>query len=150
MVIQIGTFLQNQTHPSHICGPKFHSSNVSICYFILFSMFVLLKGRDLEEAFRIGNEIASAVTSMNPYPVTLKLEKVYQPCFLLTKKRYVGYSYESPDQKSPKFDVKGIETVRRDTCQAVAKTLEKSIRLFFERQDMSIVRSLISCALIIF
>ncbi|XP_074555935.1 DNA polymerase zeta catalytic subunit [Curcuma longa] len=105
------------------------------------SMFVLLKGRDLEEAFKIGNEIASAVTSMNPYPVTLKLEKVYQPCFLLTKKRYVGYSYESPDQRSPKFDAKGIETVRRDTCQAVAKTLEKSIRLIFEQRDMSIVKS---------
>ncbi|XP_042428340.1 DNA polymerase zeta catalytic subunit-like isoform X2 [Zingiber officinale] len=105
------------------------------------SMFVLLKGRDLEEAFRIGNEIASAVTSMNPYPVTLKLEKVYQPCFLLTKKRYVGYSYESPDQQSPKFDAKGIETVRRDTCQAVAKTLEKSIRLIFEQRDMLIVKS---------
>lgn len=106
-------------------------------------MFVLLKGRNLEAAFRIGNEIASAVTSMNPDPVTLKLEKVYQPCFLLTKKRYVGYSYESPDQAIPKFDAKGIETVRRDTCPAVAKTLEKSIRLIFEHRDISRVRFLI-------
>ncbi|URD83628.1 DNA polymerase [Musa troglodytarum] len=105
------------------------------------SMFVLLKGRNLEAAFRIGNEIASAVTSMNPDPVTLKLEKVYQPCFLLTKKRYVGYSYESPDQEKPKFDAKGIETVRRDTCPAVAKMLEKSIRLIFEHRDISRVKS---------
>ncbi|XP_017700432.1 DNA polymerase zeta catalytic subunit isoform X2 [Phoenix dactylifera] len=105
------------------------------------SMFVLLKGRSVEEAFRIGNEIASAVTAMNPNPVTLKLEKVYQPCFLLSKKRYVGYSYESPDQKKPTFDAKGIETVRRDTCPAVAKTLEQSIRLIFEHQDISRVKS---------
>ncbi|KAJ8511067.1 hypothetical protein OPV22_001501 [Ensete ventricosum] len=105
------------------------------------SMFVLLKGRNLEAAFRIGNEIASAVTSMNPDPVTLKLEKIYQPCFLLTKKRYVGYSYESPDQEKPKFDAKGIETVRRDTCPAVAKMLEKSIRLIFEHRDISRVKS---------
>ncbi|KAJ4753536.1 DNA polymerase [Rhynchospora pubera] len=105
------------------------------------SMFVLLKGRTVEEAFMIGKEIACAVTTMNPEPVTLKLEKVYQPCFLLTKKRYVGYSYESPDQKEPIFDAKGIETVRRDTCPAVAKILETSIRIMFEHQDIKKVKS---------
>lgn len=100
-------------------------------------MFVLLKGRSKEDAFIIGNEIASAITTMNPEPVALKMEKVYQPCFLLTKKRYVGYSYESPEQEKPTFDAKGIETVRRDTCPAVAKTLERSIRLIFESNDLS-------------
>ena len=38
-----------------------------------------------------------------------------------TKKRYVGYMYETPDQKEPVFDAKGIETVRRDGCPAMAK-----------------------------
>lgn len=104
------------------------------------SMFVLLKGRTVKESFQIGHEIASAVTAMNPNPVTLKMEKVYHPCFLLTKKRYVGYSYESPDQIEPTFDAKGIETVRRDTCGAVAKTMEQSLRLFFEHQDISKVK----------
>ena len=32
-----------------------------------------------------------------------------------------GYMYETPDQKEPVFDAKGIETVRRDSCPAVAK-----------------------------
>ncbi|GMI88783.1 recovery protein 3 [Hibiscus trionum] len=105
------------------------------------SMFVLLKGRSVEEAFKIGREIATAITAMNPYPVTLKMEKVYHPCFLLTKKRYVGYSYESADQAKPIFDAKGIETVRRDTCGAVSKTLEQSLRLFFEHQDILKVRA---------
>lgn len=106
------------------------------------SMFVLLKGRSREEAFRIGKEIASSITAMNPDPVTLKFEKVYQPCFLLTKKRYVGYSYESPEQNEPVFDAKGIETVRRDTCPAVAKILERSIRIMFEEQDLTKVRGI--------
>ncbi|KAJ1292324.1 hypothetical protein BS78_02G383800 [Paspalum vaginatum] len=105
------------------------------------SMFVLLKGRSREEAFRIGKEIASSITAINPDPVTLKFEKVYQPCFLLTKKRYVGYSYESPERNEPIFDAKGIETVRRDTCPAVAKILEQSIRIMFEEQDLDKVRS---------
>ena len=47
--------------------------------------------------------------------------QVYQPCALITKKRYVGYMYETLDQKEPVFDAKGIETVRRDNCPAVGK-----------------------------
>lgn len=47
--------------------------------------------------------------------------QVYLPCMLQTKKRYVGYMYESLDQKEPVFDAKGIETVRRDSCPAVSK-----------------------------
>lgn len=57
-------------------------------------------------------EIAAAVTSANPRPVTLKMEKVYQPCILQTKKRYVGFAYEAADQAEPVFDAKGIETIR--------------------------------------
>ncbi len=101
------------------------------------SMFVHLEGRTKEDAFKIGQEIAAAVTAMNPTPVTLKMEKVYHPCVLLTKKRYVGYSFESPGQLKPIFDAKGIETVRRDSCAAVAKTLERSLRILFETQDLS-------------
>lgn len=108
---------------------------------LVCSLFVLLEGRTVEEAFRIGKDIATEVTRMNPDPVTLKMEKVYHPCFLLTKKRYVGYSYESPDQTEPTFDAKGIETIRRDTCPAVAKTLEQSLRLYFENQDISKVKN---------
>ncbi|KAK2640409.1 hypothetical protein Ddye_028204 [Dipteronia dyeriana] len=105
------------------------------------SMFVLLKDRTVKESLQIGHEIASAITAMNPYPVVLKMEKVYHPCFLLTKKHYVGYSYESPDQTKPVFDAKGIETVRRDTCGAVSKMLEKSLKLFFELQDIYEVKA---------
>ena len=85
------------------------------------NIFVLLKGRSREEAFRIGNKIAAVITSMNPDPVTLKMGKVYHPHLLLTKKHYVGYSYETPGQEKPTFNAKGIETVRRDTCPAVGK-----------------------------
>uniref|UniRef100_A0A131YTT9 DNA polymerase n=1 Tax=Rhipicephalus appendiculatus TaxID=34631 RepID=A0A131YTT9_RHIAP len=104
------------------------------------SLFVLLEGRSREEAFRLGQEIADRVTAQNPRPMRLKLEKVYQPCVLQTKKRYVGFSYESPDQQEPKYDAKGIETVRRDTCPAVAKLLEKMLRVLFTSKDMVAVK----------
>ncbi|ONI04488.1 hypothetical protein PRUPE_6G324000 [Prunus persica] len=115
--------------------------NARVIYGDTDSMFVLLKGRSIEDSFQIGHEIASEITAMNPNPIALKMEKVYSSCFLLTKKRYVGYSYESPEQTEPIFDAKGIETVRRDTCGAVAKTMEQSLRLFFEHQDMYEVRA---------
>ncbi|XP_056619644.1 DNA polymerase zeta catalytic subunit [Triplophysa dalaica] len=104
------------------------------------SMFVLLKGATKEQAFKIGNEIAEAVTATNPKPIKLKFEKVYLPCVLQTKKRYVGYMYESLDQKNPVFDAKGIETVRRDGCPAVAKILERSLKQLFESRDISVVK----------
>ncbi|XP_062896817.1 DNA polymerase zeta catalytic subunit isoform X1 [Mobula hypostoma] len=104
------------------------------------SMFVLLKGATKEQAFRIGEEIADAVTATNPKPVKLKFEKVYLPCVLQSKKRYVGYMYESLDQKDPVFDAKGIETVRRDSCSAVSKVLERSIKLLFETRDISQIK----------
>lgn len=46
------------------------------------SVFVLLPGRSRQEAFEIGDQIANAVTEINPQPVKLKFEKVYQPCIL--------------------------------------------------------------------
>ncbi|KAL0937921.1 DNA polymerase zeta catalytic subunit [Colletotrichum truncatum] len=105
------------------------------------SLFVYLKGRTKDQAFDIGNEIAKAITNMNPRPVKLKFEKVYHPCVLLAKKRYVGYKYESKDQVKPDFDAKGIETVRRDGTPAEQKIEEKALKILFETANLSEVKS---------
>ncbi|XP_058825625.1 DNA polymerase zeta catalytic subunit [Topomyia yanbarensis] len=113
---------------------------VKVVYGDTDSMFVLCPGRTKEEAFKIGEEIADAVSKDNPPPVKLKLEKVYQPAILQTKKRYVGYMYESADQEKPVYEAKGIETVRRDGCPVVGKMLEKVLRILFETRDVSKVK----------
>lgn len=105
------------------------------------SLFVYLKGRTRDEAFDIGEEIANAVTEMNPRPVKLKFEKVYHPCVLLAKKRYVGFKYEHRAQKEPEFDAKGIETVRRDGTPAEQKIEEKALKILFRTADLSQVKS---------
>ena len=105
------------------------------------SLFVYLKGRTKEKAFDIGNEIAGTITKMNPRPVKLKFEKVYFPCVLLAKKRYVGFKYESKDQREPEFDAKGIETVRRDGTPAEQKIEEKVLRILFQTADLSQIKS---------
>lgn len=104
------------------------------------SLFICLKGRSRDEAFTIGQEIAQAITKRNPKPIKLKFEKVYHPCVLLAKKRYVGYKYETKDQLKPEFDAKGIETVRRDGTPAEQKIEEKALRLLFETADLSQVK----------
>ncbi|XP_018800849.1 PREDICTED: DNA polymerase zeta catalytic subunit isoform X1 [Bactrocera latifrons] len=113
---------------------------VRVVYGDTDSMFVQVPGRNREQAFKIGEEIAASVTKDNPQPVKLKLEKVYQPCILQTKKRYVGYMYETADQAEPVYEAKGIETVRRDGCPAVAKMLEKVLRILFETTDVSKIK----------
>jgi len=72
------------------------------------------------------------VTSQNPRPVKLELEKIYEASALVSKKRYVGLKYDSLKQKTPTFDAKGIETVRRDTCPLVSQSMQTILRLIFQ------------------
>lgn len=106
------------------------------------SLFVYLPGKSQEDAFHIGNDIAKQVTENNPNPVTLKFEKVYHPSVLLAKKRYVGYSRENLTDE-PKFDAKGIETVRRDGHFAQQYITEKSLRVLFDTANMSTLKKFI-------
>ena len=95
------------------------------------SIFVHLPGASMEKAFEVGNEISATVTGFLPSPMKLNFEKVrmavfrlskkavyvsnflfmalkvFLPCILETKKRYVGFSFESIKQKEAKFDAKG-------------------------------------------
>ncbi|CAK4669219.1 unnamed protein product, partial [Aphanomyces euteiches] len=88
------------------------------------SLFVQLKGRTLEQALRIGNEIATEVTARNPKPVCLKLEKVYMGSFLVSKKRYVGFKFESPKDKG-QLDAK------------VQRPMRQWLRMLFTTRDLS-------------
>ena len=99
------------------------------------SLFVLVPGATVKEAFDIGAKIAEAVTLSNPSPMKLKLEKVFSRCVLQSKKRYCGFSYETVDQKKPELLSKGLENIRKDQCQFVAKTLEKCIKTLFSTDN---------------
>jgi len=105
------------------------------------SLFIHLKGRTRDQAFTIGEEIAKAITDANPRPIKLKFEKVYHPCVLLAKKRYVGFKYEHRNQTVPDFDAKGIETVRRDGTPAEQKIEEQALKILFRTADLSQVKS---------
>ena len=86
----------------------------------------------LHDAFDRMREFARACNAMLPNPMELELEKIFFPCILETKKRYVGMAFESSKQVDGAFDAKGIESVRRDTCplvQVPTTELQTSISL---------------------
>lgn len=100
----------------------------------------MVKGRSVEDAFKIGEEMALDLTALFPYPIEMKFEKVYSSMFLVAKKRYVGYKMERLGD-APEFDGKGLELVRRDGCPAVVKMMKKAIKMVFETKDLSLLKS---------
>lgn len=106
------------------------------------SLFVRFPGVSVEQAFRMGTELASIITSSTPDPIHLKLEKIYSPSILLTKKRYVGRAFESPrDLTESRFDAKGIETIRRDGVPIIQKIERRVLDILFDTKDLSKVKS---------
>lgn len=114
--------------------------NAKVVYGDTDSLFVYFPGRSKEDAFKYGKELAKEVTDFFPDPIKLKFEKVYHPCVLLAKKRYVGHCYEFEDQLIPKFEAKGIETIRRDGIPAQLKMVGKTLRILFETKNLSKVK----------
>lgn len=104
------------------------------------SMFVLLPGRTKDQAIELGQQMAAEVSASCPANVVLKYEKVYHPCILASKKRYVGRSFETLVQTVGHFDAKGIESVRRDQCPMTIKIQEKATRILFDTCDLSQVK----------
>ncbi|ODV92214.1 hypothetical protein CANCADRAFT_21996 [Tortispora caseinolytica NRRL Y-17796] len=104
------------------------------------SLFVHVPNASMSQAFDIGEAIVSEVSALFPPPIRLKLEKVYSKSVLLTKKRYVGYAYETRNQENAIFDAKGMETVRRDGIPAIQKLEKELLLLLFETDDLSKVK----------
>ena len=110
---------------------NFVTGGPTVVYGDTDSLFVKQElGKTVQETFDWGEYFVEECTNQNPWPIKLVLEKVYFPCCLMTKKRYVGKAYDSANGE-PRIDAKGIETIRRDTCPAVAVTLERIVNTVF-------------------
>jgi DNA polymerase zeta len=113
----------------------------SVIYGDTDSLFIRIPGVSKATAFALGRMVAANVSKTNPVPVKLKFEKVYLPCILETKKRYVGFMWETENQTEPEFEAKGIETIRRDGCGLTRKMLERSLKILFRTKDVSQVKA---------
>jgi DNA polymerase zeta len=100
------------------------------------SLFVLLPGCSMEQAFAAGKEMVQVISASSEPPIELKLEKVYAGSFLVTKKRYAGYAYEGGPSTDPFMDIKGLEAIRKDQCRLVAKCQYKAMRELCISRDL--------------
>ena len=113
------------------------------------SLFISVKNKTKEESIEIGKKLAEEITKLNPEPIKLQFEKVYCPLIFNAKKHYAGYKYEDKSSfesiKNNKsavtlLDSKGLENVRRDSCDIVSKIVEKLIKILFDEKDLSKVK----------
>lgn len=108
------------------------------------SLFILFPGKTREMAFEYGREIARTITENNIAPIKLKFEKIYHPCILVTKKRYVGNMYETESVKEPVLQAKGLEIIRRDGTPLLQKLMETSVKLLFDTCNITVVQNFIT------
>ncbi len=107
-------------------------------------MFISIYNKSPEEAILIGKKIAEEITKKNPEPIKLQFEKVYCPLVFNSKKHYAGYKYEDINDilnNKKNLDTKGMENVRRDTCNAISKIIEKMIKILFDKRDLSLLKN---------
>ena len=91
----------------------------------------------LDEAGRIGEEIARSVTSSLEDPMELVFESFARRAIFLAKKRYAIWVFEkSVDGWRDSIKVKGMETVRRDWCELASETLEQVLEIVLKKGDI--------------
>lgn len=90
---------------------------------------------DINTTMELGRKAAKYTTEMLfEAPIRLEFEKVYYPYLLLAKKRYAGLLYTKPETYDY-LDMKGIETVRRDTSSLIRNTVDTCLRLLLIKRD---------------
>lgn len=100
------------------------------------SIMVKTKASDIDEVFKIGSELESKINSAHKGIIQMKIEGVYKTLLVLTKKRYAGLSIEKVNgEYREKIVMKGIETVRRDWCDLVSKTLYDVLEIILKEQN---------------
>jgi DNA polymerase I len=99
------------------------------------SLFIKVATSDLNEAQRIGEEIAAAASKK--IGLHLEFEKIYKSFLILTKKRYAGWKFERKGEIwEDTLDMRGIETVRRDWCTLVSDVMLDVLNIVLKERDV--------------
>lgn len=104
------------------------------------SLFVKLKNATIEETFAFAREASAYLAEMLPKYIQMKFENVYDPCFLITAKKY-EYCIVNEKGEIIKEDSKGSMKARRDNCDVareiytVVNNCIKSIKPVHETID---------------
>ncbi|UCD02879.1 MAG: hypothetical protein JSV63_03810 [Candidatus Aenigmatarchaeota archaeon] len=102
------------------------------------SVMIKVPTDDMDEATKIGKDVAEKMTEMLPGVMELEFEKVFKRFLPLTKKRYMGWSIQKGRDGEWHDDIvmKGIETVRRDWCELTGETMKDIIEIILKKNDV--------------
>lgn len=99
------------------------------------SVFVKVKTKNLEEAYKIGMKILDEIKL--PGKLVLEFEKVFRSFLILTKKRYAGWVFEKNDGDwEEKIEKKGIEIVRRDWPDLTTETMNEVLNIILKEGNV--------------
>ena len=102
------------------------------------SIMVKIGNKDLEEAFKIGEEIEKVINDYYQGKMTVKIESVFKSFLIVSKKRYAGIAVEKTESGyKEKLVMKGIETVRRDWCNLTEKVLFRVLELLLKEGNVA-------------
>jgi len=90
------------------------------------SVMVEFDSRNLDDAWRLGELASEQCNKLFKSPNNLELENAYLPFILISKKRYFAKKITKDDCGAYITEdiSKGLQDVRRDTCQYVRKILK--------------------------
>ena len=93
------------------------------------------------KSWELGEKASKQISALFPAPHSLELEKVYWPYVLYSKKRYAAKLWTRARDGTmvcaDKMDVKGLQTVRRDSCPFARRILGDILDATMESSDPS-------------
>lgn len=112
------------------------SSDFKVIYGDTDSIFVSIRNTSFKDSFARSRGILEAIQERLIWPIELKLEKVYYPLTIFSKKRYTGMKFTSPND-SGVLEAKGTEVIRRDSSLLVSGTISKFSEILFRSKNLS-------------
>jgi DNA polymerase I len=101
------------------------------------SIMVKVNANNIEEAFKVGEEIEMIINDSYQGKIKVKIESVFKSFLIVAKKRYVGISVEKEGDKiKEKIIMKGIETVRKDWCGLTEKVLSRVLEVLLKEGNI--------------
>lgn len=92
------------------------------------SLFIRFKNQSREQAYIYTQRILGELNQQFPQPMKLQFEKIYQPFFISSKKRYVGQIVEPPTDC---IDIKGIEPMHENNCLFLYHSYCEILKIIF-------------------
>ncbi len=101
------------------------------------SIMIKIPETDLDKGWELGLKIAGRINSELSGVMQMEFEKIFKSFLILTKKRYAAWKFVKENGHwKDKVEMKGIETVRRDWCELVSDTMNRTIEIILKKGDI--------------